>query len=171
MLAAVLASTPAVHRASAGNRATRTAALAYLGGELRHYQRQTWYWQRLMGVRETRGSRRVLAATAVADAKRAVALWRARSLTARRRAQHPPHLRDWLCIHRYEAAWNDTGPPYWGGLQMSLWFQERYGWWLYHAKGTADHWTPLEQIWTAERALHSSGFWPWPSTARICGLI
>ena len=38
-------------------------------------------------------------------------------------------------------------------------------------KGTADHWSPLEQIWTAERAVHTSGFWPWPNTARICGLI
>jgi hypothetical protein len=54
---------------------------------------------------------------------------------------------------------------------MSLWFQRRYGWWLYETKGTADHWTPLEQIWTAERALRTSGFWPWPNTARICGLI
>jgi hypothetical protein len=80
-------------------------------------------------------------------------------------------MRDWLCIHHYEGAWNDVGGPYWGGLQMSLTFQERYGGWIYKAKGTADHWTPLEQIWTAEKALQSRGFWPWPNTARICGLI
>jgi hypothetical protein len=54
---------------------------------------------------------------------------------------------------------------------MSLTFQERYGGWLYQWKGTADHWTPLEQIWTAEKAAQSRGFWPWPNTARLCGLI
>jgi len=153
VLVALLASTLAVHRASAGNRTKRAAALAYLGGELRHYQRLTWYWQRLMGVRETHSSGRVLAVMAVSDIQRAVTLWRTRALVAHRRAQHPPHLRGWLC------------------LQMSLWFQQRYGWRLYRTKGTADHWSPLEQIWTAERAVHISGFWPWPNTARICGLI
>ena len=171
VLVALLASTLAVHRASAGNRTKRAAALAYLGGELRHYQRLTWYWQRLMGVRETHSSGRVLAVMAVSDVQQAVTLWRTRALVAHRRAQHPPHRRDWLCIHHYEAAWNDAGAPYWGGLQMSLWFQQRYGWRLYRTKGTADHWSPLEQIWTAERAVHTSGFWPWPNTARICGLI
>ena len=75
------------------------------------------------------------------------------------------------CIHHYEGAWNDVGGPYWGGLQMNITFQERYGGWLYRTKGTADHWTPLEQIWVAEKALQSRGFWPWPNTARMCGLI
>ena len=94
-----------------------------------------------------------------------------RPLTAHRQAQHPPHLRDWLCIHRFEGAWTDAGAPYWGGLQMDLTFQIRYGGWLYRTKGTADHWTPLEQIWTAEKARRSRGFYPWPNTARVCGLL
>ena len=39
-------------------------------------------------------------------------------------------------------------------------------------RGWADQWTPLEQMWVAERAHHSGrGYWPWPSTARSCGLI
>jgi hypothetical protein len=43
---------------------------------------------------------------------------------------------------------------------------------LLRRKGTADHWTPLEQIWVAEHAYRSGrGFYPWPNTARDCGLI
>ena len=68
-------------------------------------------------------------------------------------------------------SWTDPDAPYFGGLQMDLGFQERYGGWLLRAKGTADHWTPLEQIWIAEKAARSRGFYPWPSTARVCGLI
>jgi hypothetical protein len=65
----------------------------------------------------------------------------------------------------------DTGAPYYGGLQMDVGFQQHYGAWLYARKGTANHWSPLEQIWTAEKALKTRGFWPWPNTARYCGLI
>jgi hypothetical protein len=79
-------------------------------------------------------------------------------------------MRDWLCIHRYEGSWADSGSPYWGGLQMDLSFQQTYGGWLLRHQGTADHWSPLEQIWVAERASRSRGFSPWPNTARDCGL-
>jgi len=75
-------------------------------------------------------------------------------------------------IHRYEGAWNDPNPPYYGGLQMDLGFQRTYGGGLLSRKGTANHWTPLEQMWAAERAHRSGrGFYPWPNTARYCGLI
>jgi hypothetical protein len=88
------------------------------------------------------------------------------------RAHNPPHLRAWLCIHRYEAAWTDTGAPYYGGLQMDWGFMRTYGGWLLRSKGTANRWTPLEQMWVAERAYRSGrGFYPWPNTARYCGLI
>lgn len=84
----------------------------------------------------------------------------------------PPHYRAWKCIHKYEGAWNDPNPPYWGGLQMDMSFQRAYGAALLRRKGTADHWTPLEQMWVAEKAYRSGrGFYPWPTTARICGLI
>ena len=33
----------------------------------------------------------------------------------------------WVCIHRHEAAWNDRGDPYWGGLQMDRGFMRAYG--------------------------------------------
>lgn len=54
---------------------------------------------------------------------------------------------------------------------MDVGFQQTYGMDLYRAKGTADNWTPLEQMWVAERAHRTRGFYPWPNTARNCGLI
>jgi len=83
----------------------------------------------------------------------------------------PPHKAQWLCIHRYEGSWTDPGSPYWGGLQMDWGFMSTYGHDLLRRKGTADHWTPHEQMWVAERAWRTRGFYPWPNTARYCGLI
>jgi hypothetical protein len=85
--------------------------------------------------------------------------------------QHPPHKRQWLCIHHFEGSWSDPNAPYYGGLQADLTFQRTYAGYLLSTKGTADHWTPLEQMWMAERAHRSRGFYPWPNTARYCGLI
>jgi hypothetical protein len=170
-LLCVSAAFGAQQKAKHPKHSSRAAALHYLDGQLQRYEQLTWYWQRLTGSAPTQTAGRTLASMAVSDLRRTVRVWQRRALKAHRIAQHPPHMRDWLCIHHYEGAWNDVGGPYWGGLQMSLTFQERYGGWIYKAKGTADHWTPLEQIWTAEKALHSRGFWPWPNTARICGLI
>ena len=41
---------------------------------------------------------------------------------------------------------------------MDLGFQQDVRPLALRAKGTADHWTPLEQIWTAEKALKEQGF-------------
>ena len=101
-------------------------------------------------------------------------LWKLRAARARRLAARPPFLRAWLCIHRHEARrWSaHSGNGYYGGLQMDLAFQRRYASSLLRQKGTADRWTPLEQIWVAVRAHRSGrGFHPWPWTARACGLI
>ena len=98
--------------------------------------------------------------------------WRIRAYRARHRAHHPPHLAEWRCIHRGEGSWTDPNSPYYGGLQMDISFQLTYGPELLRHKGTADHWAPYEQMWVAERALDAGrGFYPWPSTARRCGLI
>jgi hypothetical protein len=88
--------------------------------------------------------------------------------------RHPgiPHFRQWVCIHNGEGAWNaNTGNGYYGGLQMDRSFQHTYGHRYYHRRGTANHWTPREQMLAAERAWKTRGFYPWPTTARACGLI
>jgi len=55
---------------------------------------------------------------------------------------------------------------------MDLGFQRTYGSRLLSSKGTADKWTPTEQMIVAEIAYYSGrGFYPWPNTARNCGLI
>ena len=146
-------------------------ALVYYGSEISRFQRETWHWQRLTGARLTPPARRRLAELSPTSIQRTAEQWRKRSAQAYRTAQHPPHLREFLCIHRYEGSWTDTNAPYYGGLQMDVSFQHSYGGWLYTRKGTADHWSPLEQIWVAEKALKSRGFWPWPNTARYCGLL
>ena len=95
-------------------------------------------------------------------------------LNSHRRSQpnlNVPHYSAWLCIHHYEGSWTDAGDPYWGGLQMDRTFMLTYAprWLL--AKGWANAWTPLEQMWVAERAWRTRGFSPWPNTARACGLL
>jgi hypothetical protein len=146
-------------------------AIAYYHGAIRKLREETWYWERVMGVPPSRPGSRRLAAVSPDGLHALHARWRRLERRAFRRAHHPPDLGAWLCIHRYEGSWTDTGGPYYGGLQMSLSFQRTYGGWLLARKGTADHWTPLEQIWTAVRAHRSRGFYPWPSTARFCGLL
>jgi hypothetical protein len=150
----------------------RLRATGAYRAEIQKFRRETWYWQHLMGLRPSPvSSRRTLAGASSAELHAVAVLWKHRASRAHRKAQHPPRMQGWMCIHRYEGAWNDRGGPYYGGLQMSYSFQEHWGGWLLARKGTADHWTPLEQIWTATKASRSLGFYPWPNTARICGLL
>jgi len=129
------------------------------GGIVR-YQRQVWRWQALIGVPQTPPGGNLHR-------------WRRLARALATRAHRPPHLSQWLCIHRYEGSWTaNTGNGYYGGLQMDLGFQRAYGYRLLRVKGTADRWSPLEQMWVAERAHRSGrGFAPWPNTARMCGLL
>jgi hypothetical protein len=93
---------------------------------------------------------------------------------ARPRPDIPPALSSaFLCIHRLEAAWNaNTGNGYYGGLQMDLPFQARYGARYLGRFGTADRWPVWAQLDAAVTAYRSGrGFWPWPNTARACGLL
>jgi len=147
------------------------AALHRLGGRIAGYEQATWRLDRLMGRPLEKTEGRHLTGMSVPDVRRTVRLWRRRAVEAQRLAEHPPHKAAFLCIHRFEGSWHDGDGPYYGGLQMDLGFQRTYAPWLLRLKGTADHWTPLEQIWTAEKAARSRGFWPWPNTARFCGLI
>jgi hypothetical protein len=132
---------------------------------IRRYRGLTWRWQALTGLARTRG--------VVRPSTRGVLRFWVRSAgRAYTAAIRPPHRRGWLCIHRYEASWRDSGDPYWGGLQMDRGFMARYAPGYLLRRGYADRWTPLEQMWVAERAYRKGrGFYPWPSTARLCGLI
>ena len=135
-------------------------------------QRETWRWERVMGRHLTPRAGSSRHTLGLGYRQWVLNLWTARARSARLLALHPPHLDGWLCIHRYEGSWRDPNPPYYGGLQMDLGFQATYGRALLRSKGTADHWTPLEQMWVAERAFASGrGFYPWPNTARWCGLM
>jgi hypothetical protein len=147
------------------------AKMAALLKRIALHREETWRWQRVMHHPRTPFSNSVHQIRSVAYRQWVVNLWQQRALEARLQALNPPHKRQWLCIHRYEGSWRDPAGPYYGGLQMDLEFQSTYGRHLLRAKGTADHWTPLEQMWVAERAYRTRGFWPWPNTARYCGLL
>ena len=133
---------------------------------------ETWRWEDVMSTSRLRYGASAERSHSLSYRKSVLSLWTQRAFQARTVAQHPPRLKDWLCIHHYEGSWTDPNAPYYGGLQMDMSFMAAYGGRLLRTKGTADHWTPLEQIWVAERAYTSGrGFYPWPNTARWCGLI
>lgn len=138
---------------------------------INHHRNETWRWQKVMQVNRTPYGASAVDARSLKYRTWVLHLWQHRAHKARVKAQNPPHKQEWLCIHNYEGSWTDPNSPYYGGLQMDLEFQATYGPELLRAKGTADHWTPLEQMWVAERAYKTRGFWPWPNTARYCGLI
>ena len=137
---------------------------------IRRFRADTRHWLTVMHGRPPAAGSRSLAAHSFSRLRQLERRWRHRAHRTWVRATHPPALQSWLCIHRYEGSWADSGAPYWGGLQMDLGFQQTYGGWLLSHKGTADHWSALEQIWVAVRASHTRGFSPWPNTARDCGL-
>jgi hypothetical protein len=136
------------------------------------HREEAWRWQRLMRV--PLSPTRYDAERSRSESFRRFVLehWRREEARARRAALNPPRLAAWLCIHRLEGPWNArTGNGYYGGLQMDLAFQRRWGSDLLRTRGTANRWRPIEQIWVAVRAYRSGlGFAPWPNTARSCGL-
>jgi hypothetical protein len=123
-----------------------------------------WRWEAVMGRRRSHLG-------APLDTRKALRYWRRRALVVRRLAARPPHRQGWLCIHRFEGSWRDSGDPYWGGLQMDRGFMLRYAPRLLLRRGWANQWSPLEQMWVAEHALRGRGFMPWPNSARYCGLL
>ena len=131
----------------------------------RRLRNATWRWQIVIGLRRARSA-------APLDTRRALIYWRRHALHVRRLAARPPHKRAWLCIHHFEGSWHDGNDPYWGGLQMDRGFMRSYAPRLLLRRGWANRWTPLEQMWVAERAHRSGrGYGPWPNTARYCGLL
>lgn len=131
----------------------------------------TQHMQRVMGTNVTQSSRSYKRAKSIKYVLWVKHYWKQRHREIWVQFRNPPHYRQFMCIHKYEGSWTDSGAPYYGGLQMDYGFQSSYAPELLRNKGTADHWTPLEQIWTAEKAYVSRGFNPWPNTARYCGLL
>jgi hypothetical protein len=157
--------------------ASNVALGNYLLGTIVRYRKETWRWERLMRIPRTRA---YSAAERSSDREHRLLIlnaWKEKAAKRRRQAWNPPRLRAWLCIHRHERhprqGWaTATGNGFFGGLQMNLAFQRTYGPDLLRKKGTANRWTAIEQIWVAERAYRSGrGFYPWPNTARYCGLL
>ncbi|MEO5575504.1 MAG: transglycosylase family protein [Gaiellaceae bacterium] len=157
--------------------ATSSAARIAQLDAIAAYRTETWRWQTLMSKPRTPTLFTERRSTDAAYLRWVRNLWQRRAAKAQRLAQSPPHRGQWLCIHRYERhpaqGWSThTGNGYYGGLQMDISFQRTYGPELLRRKGTADNWTAAEQMWIAERAHRSGrGFYPWPNTARHCGLI
>jgi hypothetical protein len=140
--------------------------------KIEQHKRATVRLQRLMGRRPVRTTYSARRSNDREYRRWLLDVWRRRHIRVRRAFRRPPHKAAWLCIQRHEAPWHDPGAPYYGGLQMDLTFQRLYGRDLLRRKGTANKWTPLEQMWVAERALRAGrGFYPWPNTARACGLL
>jgi hypothetical protein len=133
---------------------------------VRRLRHTVWFWQNVMGTH------RRVSVKAPLHTVRALRYWRHQARHVTRLAARPPHKRGWLCIHRFEGGWGDSDDPYWGGLQMDRGFMSTYAPRVLLRRGWADRWTPLQQMWVAERAHRSGrGYWPWPNTARVCGLI
>ena len=130
----------------------------------RRLRAATWRWQVVMGRHRSR-------LAAALDTRRALRFWRREARAVRRLAAHPPHRTGWLCIHRYEGSWRDSGDPYWGGLQMDRGFMRHYAPRLLLRRGWANRWSALEQMWVAEHAHRGVGYSAWPNTARFCGLL
>jgi hypothetical protein len=114
---------------------------------IRRYRARTWRWQALTGApvrtldqAEHQGRPAVLGASG----------WTRLSQGDQSAAQGRV-----ACIHRYEGSWRDSGDPYWGGLQMDRGFMAGYAPRYLLRRGFADHWSPLEQMWVAERAYRS----------------
>jgi resuscitation-promoting factor RpfA len=84
-------------------------------------------------------------------------------------------LRTWERLAGCESGgrWHiNTGNGYYGGLQMDVGFQSRYGSEFLRRYGTADRWPRWAQLQAAARAYRDGrGFTPWPNTARACGLL
>jgi hypothetical protein len=173
VLALAVAALDAPRESAAGQGRVLSAAMPadYLISDIARYRSETWRWQALMGLRRT-GATTVRLVRSPQYRRWVRDIWRKRAAGHRRRAHRPPHYRAWRCIQRHEGRWNDANAPYYGGLQMDISFQRLYGADLLRRKGTADNWTPIEQMWVAERAYRAGrGFYPWPNTARHCGLI
>jgi hypothetical protein len=145
-------------------------SIKYWSGVARRSKAATRHWLTVVRGRPPRVSIDMRRSASPQAAQHLARIWRRRAVAASQVAHHPPRLHAWYCIHHYEGRWTDPNAPYWGGLQMDYSFQTAYGHWLLAHEGTANHWTPLQQIWAGVRAWRVRGFEPWAGTAHVCGV-
>jgi hypothetical protein len=146
--------------------------------KIRDNRRAAWRWQFLSLKAQTRTKYKERGTENVQKLQRIAKWWKQRKTRARYVALHPPNMGNWRCIRSHEAGpehggWRaNTGNGYYGGLQMDMTFQRMYGSRLLARLGTANNWPWFSQMHVAERARSSGrGYYPWPRTARFCGLI
>lgn len=65
----------------------------------------------------------------------------------------------------------NTGNGYYGKWQADVQFQRTYALWLYNRFGVASNWPEWAQDLMGFRGYRSRGWYPWPNTARRCGLL
>lgn len=134
----------------------------------------TWRWQSQSLTNRTPTVYQEKQATGLAYLRYLTGVWAKRYLVARQLAMNPPHRWLWMCIHSKEGNWNDPNAPYYGGLQMGHWFMDTYAAQLRQSLGTANNWSPLQQMWVAEKAFQREDYsrsWlfrQWPNTAPPC---
>lgn len=74
------------------------------------------------------------------------------------------------CVHRGEAPWHYHG-YFDGGMQMDDEFQRDYGLLYLRRWGDAGYWPVWAQLHASFKGWLGRGWYPWPNTARACGLI
>ncbi len=169
-IATVVAGAAGAARDSSMTARAEARSIAYWSGKARRSRSAVQHWVTVVRGRPLQQVSHLMASESPQAAWKQARAWHRREIAAAELAHNPPQLRAWYCIHRYEGSWTDPAAPYWGGLQMDWTFQSAYGSWLLRHQGTADHWTPLEQIWAAVRAWRERGFSPWANSARDCGV-
>ena len=139
--------------------------------KIKRYQRATWRWQRLMGVPRTPNRRRYLK---IRDRE-----YRVQSSTSGD-GEQPGRSAGRTTLHTKvrgaaSSATRGLGAIHTtrtGEAQMDRTFMRQYAPRHLLRRGWANTWTPIEQMWVAERAIRAGrGFYPWPHTGRMCGLI
>jgi hypothetical protein len=167
-----------IHRRLAVPLPRQPSLRAPAGIRLRYSRRLTLRLRRIYPGTVTRS----FASARAGNDRGTLRLWQRRSaaaaLSVALHGDRQPDIPGWLqadfrCIHRYEGGWtSNTGNGYYGGLQMDISFQRRYGADYLTRYGTADTWPVWAQFQAAARAYASGrGFAPWPNTARACGLL
>lgn len=74
------------------------------------------------------------------------------------------------CVHNKEAPWHYHG-YFDGGMQMDTEFQGDYGRVYLNRWGDAGNWPVWAQLHASFKGWLSRGWYPWPNTARACGLL